>query len=317
MALAATLPVALSARESDSREPGPAAARLYAPESPLNTAIVAGAVVDAASKTMIELLMREIADKGWPVASREYSMPLFRARPATRRYDVRITSRGRTARAIPVPDGAFPAPGSDRHMTVIDPASRCEFDFYRASKRSGRWQAENFNALPTGGSGIYPRGLGTRGSGFANAAGLITAQDLRAGRIEHALVFSMRNTKAGGPVAPATSSDGESTLAGAIPEGARLQLDPALDLSSLRLDPWQRVVARALQKYGMYLADTGGAVALYAQHPGSASGYRYPWGDAKYAYMPPSLASRLRVLRLPRQRPSVHRFVPNACIRLR
>jgi len=48
-----------------------------------------------------------------------------------------------------------------------------------------------------------------------------------------------------------------------VPYGARLRLKSAFDLSQLPSDG-ARVVARALQKYGMFLAD-GGNIALTAQ----------------------------------------------------
>jgi hypothetical protein len=287
--------------------------RLYAPSSPLNQLLPSGAAVDPRSQAMVAQLVREVGTKGWAISSREYTVPLFRANARTKPVPLRVRTRG-TVHRVPIPTAAFPSPGSDGHLAVIDPRKRCEYDFYRAHRLpDGSWEAENFNALPTEGSGIYPLGLATRASGFANAAGLITAAELAHGRIEHALVFTMAATRAGGPVPPASSSDGESTGDGTIPEGARLQLDPELPLESLL--PWQRVIARALQRYGMYLADTGGAVALFAQHPESAPGVRYPWGnDVDYAYLPSWLAGHLRVLELPRQQRSVHRFVPNRCL---
>ena len=112
---------------------------------------------------------------------------------------------------------------------------------------------------------------------------------------------------------PATESDGrpESMLVAAvgltrppnvlpIPEGARVQLDPALDLDSLSLTPWQKVIARALQRYGMYLADTAGTTSLTAVNPQSFSSNPYLpyWGDATYASLPPALLPHKRDLKL-------------------
>jgi hypothetical protein len=314
--LAVALLVALAAgtasRESDEMRQVPSE-RLYSATSPLNLTVPAGAKVDPQSAAMVSRLAEEVDEKGWAISTKAYTVPVFQATASTERTTVRVRTRG-TVHRVAIPDDAFPSPGSDGHLAVIDANSGCEYDFYRGRRLAdGSWEAENFNALPTSGSGIYPRGLATRASGFANAAGLIRASEIRRGRIDHALVFSMPSTRAGGPVRPATSSDGSTSGAGAIPEGARLQLDPALSID--RLAPWQRVIARALQRYGMYLADTGGAVALYAQHPRSADdGFRYPWGDVTYGYMPKWLARHLHVLELPPQRPSIHRFVPNRCL---
>jgi hypothetical protein len=293
------------------------APKLYAPTSPLNRPIPADAGVDPNSDSMVRQLVGEVGERGWVVSSKEYTVPIFYAGPKTPRHAVSVGVLGKKAYGVPIPPGAFPSPGTDRHMVVIDRARGCEYDFYLAERLAGgSWRAQLLNSVSTRGSGIFPKGLGARASGFAAAAGLITAEELRAGAIEHALVFTMRETKAGGPVHPATSSDGRSGSPGAIPQGARLQLDPGLDLDSLPLSRWQKIVARALQRYGMYLADTGGAVALFAQHSATVLPRRYPWGEATYADLPSWLAQHLRVLRLPRQQPSVHRLVRTPCLRI-
>ena len=287
-------------------------ARLFAANSPLNRLITSAAEIDPRSPAMVAQLTSEVDEKGWAISTKEYTVPVFRAARSTPLTTVHVRTRG-TRHRIRIPATSFPSPGSDGHMTVLNAHLRCAYDFYRARRLpDGGWEAENFNALPLTGSGVYPRGLGTRASGFANVAGLITPGEIRRGRIEHALVFTTSATRAGGPVWPATSSDGQTSSEGAIPEGARLQLDPSLSLESLT--PWQRTIARALQRYGMYLADTGGAVAIFAQHPDSEPGSRYPWGAVDYGYLPKWLVRHLRVLELPRQQPSVHRFVPNRCL---
>ncbi|HET8651931.1 MAG TPA: hypothetical protein VFM13_05110 [Gaiellaceae bacterium] len=160
-------------------------------------------------------------------------------------------------------------------MTVLDRRTGCQFDFYGARSAGGRWSADWANTLLIKGKGTYPFGFSTRGSGFSNVAGLIWPGELKSREIRHALMFSYPYTSARGAVAPATETDGQSTRPDALPEGARLQLDPALDLDSLRLRPYERTIARALQRYGMYLGDTGGALNLYAVHPQSYRSDRY------------------------------------------
>ena len=136
--------------------------------------------------------------------------------------------------------------------------------------------------------------------GFSQIAGVIRPEELRAGVIRHALVFSYRYTKAGGPVPPATRSDGRSFERYALPMGARLRLDPRFAIRRLRYR-WQRTIARALQVYGMYLVDTGTDAALVAQNPQSYRTNPYPWGDASYVFLPRAVLQSLQVLRLPPQ----------------
>jgi hypothetical protein len=287
---------------------------------PLNQRISPSAAVDSASARMIEQLVSEVQAKGWPIAAGVWTNAVYYADAATPRYDVTLTApayAGKRLANVPIPGSAQVPSDADGGLVVIDRSNGCEYDFGRARKNAdGTWSAWFANALPTSGDGIYPFAEAPSASGFANVAGTIFPEELLAGRIEHALAFTMHNTKAGGPVWPATGSDGWSTVPGAIPEGARLQLDPALDLDSFRLTPWQKTIARALQEYGMYLVDTGGAVALRAQHTMSTS-LAYPWGTDTNAYMPPTLARHLRVLQLGPQQPITYRFVSNACATLR
>jgi hypothetical protein len=212
----------------------------------------------------------------------------------------------RTLRDVPIPPGAAPDPEIDAHMTVIDRERGCEYDFYGAHRRNGGWAAIWANATRTTGTGVYPYGLSSKATGFAGVAGLIWPDELRRGRIDHALFMSYPYTRAGGHVAPATSGDGKTTSSDAIPEGARIQLDPKLDLEDLGLRGYELTVARALQKYGAYIGDTGGAMSLFAVHPQSygRDPYRGVLPDDPYAYLEKIPVSRFRVLALPAQRPA-------------
>ena len=81
------------------------------------------------------------------------------------------------------------------------------------------------------------------------------------------LQFSYNYPKRSGSVEPAIESDGHSKRSDAILAGARLRLDPTLDLDSLGLTHYGRIIAQALQQYGMILADNGGGVELQAVRP--------------------------------------------------
>lgn len=161
-------------------------------------------------------------------------------------------------------------------MVVLDLENRCEYDFWQARKTTEGWLASWANGISMDSDGIYPHGLSTRGSGFAFLGGVIWPDELQIGHIDHALAFNHPFTKAGGPVAPATDSDGEVNQQNAIPEGALLQLNPDLDLTSLGLTPYEMTIAVALQEYGMYLVDNGSSgVGLYAIDPKCVIGNPY------------------------------------------
>jgi hypothetical protein len=298
----------------------PGSPRLFASWSPLNQPIPAGAAVDRRSPVMVQELVDEANEKGWAIATHEWTAAIYHAGPKTRRYSVPLDHNSygaRVAVGVPIPARAVAPPDEDGQMIVIDDSTHCLYDFGRAVRSGGRWAAAFVNALSTDGSGIYRNANSPSASGFSYAAGKILPQELEAGHIAHALTFTMHRTKAGGAVWPATGSDGTSLAPGAIPEGARVQLDPSLNLDQFHLTPWQRTIAEALQQYGMFLYDTGGALALNAQSDLSTAG-EYPWGNVDYAYMPTALVPYLRVLRLGRQFPNVYKLQwRNSCITIR
>jgi serine/threonine-protein kinase len=114
----------------------------------------------------------------------------------------------------------------------------------------------------------YSRGEGctsTDAAGFPVAPLLFTADEVAAGEIKHAIRFALPNWRmqAGVYVHPATHYGGPSaTDANAPPYGVHLRLKSTAKIGGLSAGA--QVVARALQKYGMFLSD-GGEIALMAQ----------------------------------------------------
>jgi hypothetical protein len=223
----------------------------------------------------------------------------------------------------PIPRRAVPDPSGDGSMAIIDRDTGCEYDFWQAKKGDTGWSASWGNTIKIGGPGVFPKGLSARGSGFALPAGVIWPSDLARGRIDHALIFSYSYPSIAGVVPPATESDGRVTKVGAIPEGARLQLDQSLDLDSLNLTAHEKIIARALQEYGMYLADWGGpGITLYAVHPASFKGGAYAGllPDRTYVGLDRIPVARFRVLAMPKPTPDnklPKELVPTGCAEMR
>ena len=122
--------------------------------------------------------------------------------------------------------------------------------------------AQTGNAIDNGSIGIYramvtaaprdPR-VGLLAGGGARLAARARRRSDRARARPWAIPF----VRAGGPWAPATASDGAYDDPAAIPMGARLQLDPAIDIDALGLPPYEATIAKALQTYGMYVGGLG------------------------------------------------------------
>jgi hypothetical protein len=102
-------------------------------------------------------------------------------------------------------------------------------------------------------------------AGFPIAPLLFTADEVAAGEIRHAIRFILPNNRVRAKtyVRPATHGTNTSGGASAPPYGVHFRLRADYPLETLP-NEGARVVARALQRYGMYHAD-GGNIALTAQ----------------------------------------------------
>lgn len=156
---------------------------------------------------------------------------------------------------VPIPADAAPNSGSDGAMVTVDGAAGTVFEFWRANKAGDNWSAQWGAVNSLHGSGW---GGSATGSGASRLAGVIRVAEIAAGTIPHALALQTNNACSTFR-SPALKSDGTSMRSDCIPEGAHLQLDPSLDVSRLGLTKAELAVATAMQRYGGYVVDVGGA----------------------------------------------------------
>lgn len=288
----------------------------FTPDSIWNTPIDIGAEIDPDSDTMIGGFSAVADAQGGIALSYQNSgVPVYISDASTPTIDVLLLDTSTPLSGVPIPPGALPECGFDRLMGVLDPLTNRFYEFWVAEQlNDGSWRAETGNVIDVSGSGIFPGdgsvASGVRASGFPLLAGMIWPQELQAGSIHHALAFYYFPTRSGGPVLPATASDGTVDDPAALPIGAHLQLDPNLDLNTLNLQPWERTIAEALQTYGMYCADTGFNISLSMLHGYSFQGDPYagllpPEAYHGYAFLNKIPASSFRVLKPPLPTPVV------------
>lgn len=210
------------------------------------------------------------------------SVPVYYADSADPRFSVPITSAGYGARGVtgvPIPEYAVPDSATDGHIAIIDQVAGVQFDFWQFRKERGRWVSSAAAIIDYTTRSVHADRFSVAASGFPLTAGLIWPSKLRsasAGAIDHPLVFGYPLTRDHAFVAPATRSDGWSSNPASLPMGARIQLDPDLDLSTLDppLNQVELRIAEALQTYGAYLYDTGSPgsiIELNAVNPRSFS----------------------------------------------
>ncbi|MBU6461132.1 MAG: hypothetical protein KGL35_28975 [Bradyrhizobium sp.] len=173
--------------------------------------------------------------------------------------------------AVPIPSYAEPADGTDSEMSIYQPATDVLWEFWRARKVNGNWQAcwggrmSNVSSNP----GIWQKPYGVAATGLPFAPGQIRTEELRQGEIRHVLGIAVVDAEEGEYSWPANRSDGWNPrkAPNRLPEGLRLRLDPTLNLDRLDLHPIAKTIAKAAQIYGFVIWDRGGSVALRAENP--------------------------------------------------
>ncbi len=215
-----------------------------------------------------------------------YGVPIYEADASTPRYSVNCLRDwgvcGLEQEPVPVPLGAVPSPGSDGAMVVVDFSTRRSYEFFKAERRpDGGWQAAWGGVVDLDGPGTPGAAVG---AGVSRLAGVVRAREIADGRIDHALVFSTDNACTQAYRYPASKTDGGSTRPDCIPEGARIQLDPAVDVDALGLGSAERAVARALQTYGAYAIDNGGAPMAFIFENPAGEADPYPAAGLRWDY---------------------------------
>ncbi len=194
----------------------------------------------------------------------DYSHPTYYAKttdPLVTLRDTKYVGPNNNVTKIRMPAAAHArssaAAGGDGHISIVQPDG----------KVCGAWQYAGVTAGIASGSawGCSHVATGDGGDNFTttaawfdNLAGMIRAQEMAAGEINHAL-FAITNCTWGNAVAPAragTTAVKCGSAQAAPPMGARIQLDPSYQLPS-GLPAWKYPILRALQKYGAIIGDTG------------------------------------------------------------
>jgi hypothetical protein len=283
--LAAAIAAVLLLQGAD--EGDPSRPRLFSPTSFWNATLPPDAPLDPRSRALVGELVREVrrvsaaGDGPW-VAARQYSTPVYVVdrgqRPVRVELDHETDSNLQGAlERVPIPDDARPAVGDDGHLTVWQPDTDTLWELWKASREADGWHADWGGAIRgvSRSPGYYTRGSwpgaepywGASATSLPIVGGTIMIEDLRRGRIDHALAMALPRVRAGEYSWPAQRTDGTERRATAVPEGARFRLDPRLDLGSLKLHPFVRMLAEAAQRHGIVVRDKSSTVQLFAEDP--------------------------------------------------
>jgi len=205
----------------------------------------------------------------------KWGQPAYWAQPGDPVYDVQGLPAGapRQMKHLRIPLGAQGADNSDGTMTVYDVARGyvvlmtdahydAETDTWSASGATVTYMDSNGLSAATGRSDD-PRNTGTH-RGNNGATSYVRYDMVQAGAVRNVLKVASGPELLDRAVFPMTGSDGgyHGHDPAVPPEGLRLRIKPSVNLESLGLTAQALTIARALQRYGFYIGDSGGTTAL-------------------------------------------------------
>jgi hypothetical protein len=150
----------------------------------------------------------------------------------------------------------------DKHAIMIDTTTCTLYELYNTSWNLGLPTANAGVVFPLGSNALRPDGWSSADeAGLPIFSGLARVDEVLAGRISHALRFEAASGHIDGTIGahlwparhdPHFSSPSDSRLP---PMGARFRLKSSFNITGF--SPHAQVILRALQHYGMFLADIG------------------------------------------------------------
>jgi hypothetical protein len=151
-----------------------------------------------------------------------------------------------------------PRADGDRHVLVVDRGACVLFELYRAFPNSdGSWSADAGARFDLRSHALRPAGwTSADAAGLPILPGLVRHDEVAAGEIRHALRFTAPRTRRA-YVWPARHFASSRNDAALPPMGQRFRLRAGFEVGGFSRDT--QVILRALQRYGMMLADNGSA----------------------------------------------------------
>ncbi len=148
-----------------------------------------------------------------------------------------------------------PTLDADRHGIVVDPVSRKLYEFYKLTKTDQGWNAAQASVFDLASNKLRPDGwTSSDAAGLPIFPAIVRHDELRRGRISHALRVTVRNTRRA-YVYPATHFASRKTDPNLPRMGERIRLRKDFDTSGF--SPEVKTILEALKRYGMFVADNG------------------------------------------------------------
>ena len=152
-------------------------------------------------------------------------------------------------------EGNNPLKG-DRHTLAVDKDAKILYELYVAIAKTDHWDAASGAKYDLTSNAMRPEGwTSADAAGLPILPGLVRYDEIAKGEINHAIRMTVEVSQKK-YIWPATHQASDNTSANRPPMGLRFRLKAGVDIT--KLPRGAKIVATALKKYGMIVADNGG-----------------------------------------------------------
>jgi hypothetical protein len=249
--------------------------------APWNRKLGSSHTVRVDSAELVANLVAQVALAPPWVNTDKFSAPVYIVEESQPTIKVNLKDKGgdlvlkEAFEAVPLPEDALPAAGTDMHLVVYQPSTDRMWEFWLLRFEEGEWVCTWGGAMENVSTNVgrfdvdsWPGAetyWGATATSLPLLAGLLTLAELEAGEIPHAIALAIPEP-ADFFIWPAQRSDGGG-VASDPPEGLRFRLPPDFDVEGMEEPEIVKVLCRALRDYGMILRDVAGAVVFYGEDP--------------------------------------------------
>ena len=207
-----------------------------------------------------------------------WGQPVYDAQPGDPSYDiVGLNQPLEELESLRIPVGAQAARNNDSSMSVYDREKGYVAALTGAEyhEDSDEWSAVGATITYLDSNGLHADtgrsdDLRNRGSHRGNNGAVMAVEldEVEAGAVRHVLKAAAGPEVSDRFVFPMVGSDGDyhGSDPAVPPQGLRMRISPSIDVEALGLEREALVIARALQRYGFYIGDSGGTTAIKLQN---------------------------------------------------
>ena len=154
----------------------------------------------------------------------------------------------------PIPSSPLIEWGSDHHILIVDRDNCLLYELFDASKSGGAWSAGSGAIWDLSSNALRPDSwTSADAAGLPILPGLVRYDEVFDGEINHAIRFTAHCSR--GYIWPGRHDATSGTCSNPPPLGVRFRLKASFGISGYPAQ--MQVILRAMQKYGIILADNG------------------------------------------------------------